>query len=212
MYLLLLTLSGFFLLSEPHSQRANTDTTVLTAEYTVSLSGFLGWASQLLGIAPSHLDYREVDVGSSSNNDFQMFLGNKSGRKWLSVSSDTATYSFIDPPHFPLNPLKRDSLRSDVIRFVKDVREFFSLNGPDSLCNHFVLWKDSVTFRISRDPLHPLIYRISSSNKAGDPFIDGSVLVYDKDGILIYPFMELFLHKEGMRLILKMKQMEMEKK
>jgi len=95
------------------AQAQTEDTVSVTARYQVSITDMsflkssLVFLGRIFGIVPKELQYREASVVQGCGSDaFQMVLGNSS-RQWLEVFSDTARFSFIDPPAFPLQSLKR---------------------------------------------------------------------------------------------------------
>ncbi len=215
---------GMLILSGPQCpQGGGADTAIISVQYGISftkvsflprgfISGIIGWAGQQLGLAPSQLSYQETDIGPVGGDDFQMLLCDKGGRKWLFASSDTTEYSFINPPHFETYPLKKDSLKSDVIRFITGIRKFFSADNADKFSGSFVLWKDTVSFSASRNPAEPNTFDLSSFNKAGKPYIEGDISVSRDGNVMIYPQVRFYLYKQKIGLVLHLQHLEVQRK
>ncbi len=189
------------------------DTVTIAADYSVQITNLwhlgsvgaaCGWIGQLLGMAPKHLSYSEVDIDSAgANRSFEMSLTGQSGGKWLLVHSDTCQPSLIDPTQVRAGILSKAYLGSAIIGFVAGIRDFFRCDSAYSFHGRFVLWKDTVDFYAVRDTLVPGIYQLSSFNARGEPYIRGSVLVARKNGYNIYPWMQLNLLKPGTGVVLK---------
>ncbi len=186
------------------------DTATVTAQYRVEITDMsllkssLVFIGRLFGIVPKKLEYRETYIIRDCGSDeFQMALGNSS-REWLEVFADTTRFSFIDPPAFPLQSLHKDTLHSDVVRFVSGIRGFFRDGSAGAFCGRFVLWKDTIDFDVTRDPSHPLLYWITSRNQAGKRYIEGNVIVGRQAGVVVYPRMELHLLEAGAKVTLEM--------
>ncbi|MCL4403879.1 hypothetical protein M1432_00820 [Patescibacteria group bacterium] len=201
------------------AQAQTEDTVVIRAKYHLEItnlsffSGVLVWLGRRVGVVPDTLEYRETDVVPAGKDDaFDMSLCDRSGKIWLQVFSDTSRPSFIDPPRFPLQDLKKAAFGADVIRFVAGIRDFFHGDSLDSFHDRFFLWKKTIDFSVARDSVHPLLYKISSVDSSGEPYILGSVLVSCSGGLTIYPWMKLDLLKAGATVILEMDRLEITRK
>ena len=200
-------------------QAQTEDTVIIRAKYHLEitnlsfLSSVFVWIGRRVGVVPDTLEYRETDIVPVTESDaFDMSLCDRSGKVWLKVLSDTSRPSFIDPPRFPLQDLKKARLRADVIRFVTGIRNFFQANSSDSFHGRFVLWKETIDFSAVRDRTRPLLYNISSINSSGEPYIRGSVLVGCSEGLTVYPWMKLDLLKAGATVTLEMDDLEIVRK
>jgi hypothetical protein len=204
------------LVSSADTSAQTVDTATVTARYRVEITDMsllkssLVLIGRIFGVVPKELEYRETYIIRCGSDNFQMALGNSS-RRWLEVFSDTTRFSFIDPPAFPLQSLRKDTLRSDAIRFISGIRGFFRDGSAGALRGRFVLWKDTVDFNVTRDPSRPLLYWISSRNQAGKRYIEGNVLVGRRAGVVVYPRMELHLLAAGAKVTLEMDSLRVEK-
>jgi hypothetical protein len=208
--------TGLLLLVSSANISAQTaDTVIIRAKYHLEinnlsfLSSVFVWFGRRIGVVPDTLEYYETSVCRAGKEiSFGMDLRDLSGKEWLRAFSNLSQFSFINPPRFPLQNLKEDTLRSDVIFFVAGIRNFFRTDSANFFRAKFALWKDTVSFSVMRDSTRPLLYRLSSVNARGKPYLRGSVLIGRLGDRIIYPWLRLELLEAGATVILEMTGMK----
>ncbi|MGC9603202.1 MAG: hypothetical protein ABSF47_01900 [Minisyncoccia bacterium] len=219
-------LVGFILLTCPssHLNGAITDTTKISARYDIEvtdlpvvpkfLSGVIGKVFQFVNFAPKDLSYFELITGlKNENDDFLMELWDQDGKKWLHATSNISETSFAEPPKS-----KRDTLNSNGVKFISELREFFRSPKTIWLNASFRFGKDTLRISVFHDTsaksdtayraYKPSLYRFSSSDDKGKPYLRCEFLVGSKNGIVVYPRVDAYLYDKGIGLKMTLRQLE----
>ncbi|MGC9610870.1 MAG: hypothetical protein ABSE68_01475 [Minisyncoccia bacterium] len=204
-----------------------TDTVMISGQYKIEisysnlpnlLSKLIVGAAKIIGFAPKELFYLETvtKINNDKEDDFRMDLKDQDGKEWLRVDSDTSIISFAEPPRS-----KRDILRTDGVKFVADLRNFFKKPGASKFTASFKFGRDTLTFKVLGAALgsidtayqkyHPSRYIFSSENQKGELYMRCEFLVGFEDKIIVYPQIKAHLYEKKMDFDINLKNLVIKK-
>jgi len=170
-----------------------------------------------IGKIPEEITYEDIVRGDSLLKQFSMRVRGGKNQLWLDAYSDTAKYSFLEPP------LKsKVQLLPQAILFVEELRNFLSNPNSQYLSRTFPFNGDMLSATVHRreapeefgevvkryKAYAPRFFRIYTVDNQGRAYIEGIIIADTFQDQTIYPFISIELKDEGVTIKLLMKSVE----
>jgi hypothetical protein len=164
---------------------------------------------KIAGYLPSEFSYVESTWRNRRGaEEFFMALDDDGGNAWLRIHSDIGKESAVWLPRKP-----KDVLNSDVVRFIRSLRDTFNDTSRHVMKGIFIFSKKKLLaeareFELSREELDRFnparAFNVNTYDTTGAPGISGRVVI-TKDSILHYKKVAIYLPADEIEAVLELK-------